>query len=103
MGLPSTWGDGTMIETAMWFYRRPIFVYSESGVNDNYRPSIISYPGLTADAKPIFLGYTEFSKGQGLNHYVSLIPNDGVKVFSASLEYTFGKSESFHVVLLSIE
>ena len=56
MELPSTWGDGTMIEIAMKFYKRPILLYYlQSDLNDNCRPSIFSYPGLTADAKPIFL------------------------------------------------
>ena len=64
MKLSSTWGDGTMITTAMRFYERPIFVFSKL----ESRPSIISYSGLTAEAKPIFLGYTESAKGQGLNH-----------------------------------
>ena len=90
MELPSTWGDGTMIEIAMKFYKRPILLYYlQSDLNDNCRPSIFSYPGLTADAKPIFLGYTETTKFQGKNHYVSLIPKSGIQIVSASLEYTF--------------
>ena len=87
MRLSSTWGDGTMIETAMRFYERPIIVFSEL----ESRPSIISYTGITADAKPIFLGYTETAKDQGLNHYVSLIPKDGMNVVSASPKYTIYK------------
>ena len=70
MSAKATWGDGTIIEIAMRFYNRPVIVIS--GINKNER-SEISYPGLESNSKPLYLGYSEFVKGKGNNHYVSLV------------------------------
>lgn len=78
MAKDKTWGDGTMIQTAVCLYNRPIYVFQKDG-----KIACLNSTGSEGmHSEPLYIGFIATPNGKN-NHYVSLIPVPGTADSSA--------------------